>query len=126
MNIKIRWDYDQLTQMTQMFTAQGSAIAGVNRKIKAAQSTLEGGDWIGKGAKAFYQEMNSEVNPSLKRLEKAMEEAAQITKQIHQTVHTAEDDSSKILITISTSSSPTGPGSGDEMPSGSTGKISGM
>jgi WXG100 family type VII secretion target len=115
-NIKIRWDYDQLSQMTSKFTAQGSAIAGMNRKVKAAQSTLEGGDWIGQGAKAFFQEMNSEVNPSLKRLEKAMEEAARITKQIHQQVHQAEDDSSKILITISFSSAPTGPGSGDEIP----------
>lgn len=112
-NIKIRIDYDQMQQMTQMFTAQGSAIAGVNRKIKAAQSTLEGGDWIGKGAKAFFQEMNSDVNPSMKRLEKAMEEAARITKQIHTVMHQAEDKSSKIFIRINTYTG--GPGSGDEM-----------
>jgi len=112
-NIKIRIDYDQMQQMTQMFTAQGSAIAGVNRKIKAAQSTLEGGDWIGKGAKAFFQEMNSDVNPSMKRLEKAMEEAARITKQIHTVMHQAEDESSKIFISINTYTG--GPGSGDEM-----------
>jgi len=110
-NIKIRIDYDQMQQITQMFTAQGSAIAGVNRKIKAAQSTLEGGDWIGKGAKAFFQEMNSDVNPSMKRLEKAMEEAARITKQIHTVMHQAEDESSKILVKLQVSSS--GPGSGE-------------
>ena len=63
MNIKIRFDYDELGQMSKMFAAQGSEIAGVNRKIKAAQATLEGGDWIGKGAKAFSQEMNNDVNP---------------------------------------------------------------
>lgn len=112
-NIKIRIDYDQMQQMTQMFSAQGSAIAGINRKIKAAQSTLEGGDWIGKGAKAFFQEMNSDVNPSMKRLEKAMEEAARITKQIHKIMHQTEDECSKIFIRISTYSG--GPGSGDEI-----------
>ncbi len=112
-NIKIRCDYDQMKQISKMFTAQGSAIAGINRKIKAAQSTLEGGDWIGKGAKAFYQEMNSDVSPSMKRLEKAMEEAARITKQIHQAMHQAEEESSRILVTISVSSGPTGPGSGE-------------
>jgi len=112
-NIKVRFDYDELQQMSKIFATQGSEIAGVNRKIKAAQATLEGGDWIGKGAKAFVQEMNSEVNPSMKRLEKAMEEAARITKQISTIAKQAEDESSKILVTINTSSAPTGPGSGD-------------
>jgi WXG100 family type VII secretion target len=109
-SIQIRCDYDQVNQIASMFTAQGSAIAGVNKKIKAAQQTLEGGDWIGKGATAFFQEMNNEVNPSMKRLEKAMEEAASITKQIHNVMHQAEEESSKILVTINVS---TGPGSGD-------------
>ena len=109
-NIKIRCDYDQMQQIAKIFTAQGSAIAGINRKIKAAQATLEGGDWIGKGAKAFVQEMNSEVNPSMKRLEKAMEEAAQITKQISQVMQQAEEESSKIFINVQF-----GPGSGQQI-----------
>lgn len=113
MNIKIRFDYDELGQMSKIFATQGSAIAGVNRKIKAAQATLDGGDWIGKGAKAFSQEMNNDVNPSLKRLEKAMEEAARITKQISKIAKDAEDESSKILVSIKVSAS--GPGSGEEV-----------
>jgi WXG100 family type VII secretion target len=109
----VRCNYDDMKQIISIFTAQGSAIAGVNRKIKAAQSTLEGGDWIGKGAKAFIQEMNNEVNPSMKRLEKAMSEAARLTKQMTQTMHTAEEDSSKILVQITISTG--GPGSGEGM-----------
>ena len=59
---KIRCDYDDLQKVSQIFSAQNSEIARVNRKIKSAQGTLEGGDWIGKGAKAFFNEMNSYGN----------------------------------------------------------------
>ena len=107
---KIRCDYDDLQKVSQIFSAQNSEIARVNRKIKSAQGTLEGGDWIGKGAKAFFNEMNSEVNPSMKRLEKAMAQAARITKQISKLMKQAEDDSSNIF---KWSDGPTGPGSGE-------------
>ena len=107
---RIRCDYDEMKKISQVFSAQNSAIAGVNRKIKSAQGTLEGGDWIGKGAKAFFKEMNGEVNPAMKRLEKAMAEAARITKQIAIIMKQAEDDASGIF---KLTSEPTGPGSGD-------------
>ena len=107
---RIRCDYDDLQKVSKIFSSQNSEIARVNRKIKSAQGTLEGGDWIGKGAKAFFSEMNGEVNPSLKRLEKAMAQAARITKQISQIMKQAEDDSSNIFKWPGGSS---GPGSGD-------------
>lgn len=107
---RIRCDYDEMQKISQIFRAQNSEIARVNRKIKSAQGTLEGGDWIGKGAKAFFREMNGEVVPSMKRFEKAMAEAARITKQISQIMKQAEDDSSSIF---KWSAEPTGPGSGD-------------
>jgi len=106
---KIRCDYDELQKISQIFSAQNSEIARINRKIKSAQGTLEGGDWIGKGAKAFFKEMNGEVNPAMKRLEKAMAQAARITKQISKIMKQAEDDSSNIFkYTLHT-----GPGSGE-------------
>jgi WXG100 family type VII secretion target len=112
-SIQIRCDYEQVLQIGALFLAESVLIGEVNRKIKAAQQTLEGGDWIGKGATAFFQEMNNEVNPSMKRLEKALEEASSIVTQIHNVMHQAEEESSKILVTINVSSQPTGPGSGD-------------
>ena len=99
----IRADYDDLAQAAKVFSQQNSALAKANRRIKSAQDSLQGGDWIGKGATAFYREMDGEVNPSLQRLEKAMGEAANITKQISKVMNEAEDESSRILAIIITS-----------------------
>lgn len=93
----IRSDQDELAQIGQTFSKASSAIAGVNRKIKSSQDTLEGGDWIGKGATAFFKEMNSDVFPAMKRLESAMSEAARITKQVAKLMKQAEDDASRLF-----------------------------
>jgi WXG100 family type VII secretion target len=97
---EIRCDHDQIQKIGSQFSAQSSAIGGVNRKLKSAQATLEGGDWIGRGATQFFKEMNSEINPAMKRLEKAMDEAANVSKQISQTLTNADEESSRILIII--------------------------
>lgn len=91
---RVRSDYDELKVVYDTFSQQSSAIASVNRKIKAAQGTLQGGDWIGKGADAFFKEMDGEVNPAMKRLEKALEKAAQVTIQASKTFKQAEDEAS--------------------------------
>lgn len=98
----IRCDHDQIQKMASQFSAQSSAIAGINRKLKSAQATLEGGDWIGRGATQFLKEMNNEINPAMKRLQKAMDEAAKVTKQVSQAFKNAEEESSRILIIIRT------------------------
>lgn len=100
--VQIRIDHDQMGQISQIFSAQNAAVAGVNKKLKSAQETLQSGDWIGKGADAFYKEMEGEINPAMKRLEQAMEEAARVTKQIGQIMNDAEEESSSILIIIQT------------------------
>jgi WXG100 family type VII secretion target len=97
---QIRCDHDQIQKISSQFSAQSSAIAGINRKLKAAQATLEGGDWIGRGATEFLKEMNSDINPAMKRLEKAMDEAAKVTKQVSQVMKDADEESSRILIII--------------------------
>jgi WXG100 family type VII secretion target len=102
-----------MNEMSHKFFLEGAKIEREIRKIKAAQQTLEGGDWIGKGATAFFQEMNNEVNPSMKRLEEALKEAASTTQLISMIMKEAEEESSKILVKINVSSQPTGPGSGD-------------
>ena len=101
-SVQIRIDHDQMGQIGQVFSTQNSAIAGVNKRIKSAQETLQNGDWIGRGGDAFFKEMEGEINPAMKRLEQAMEEAARVTKQIGQIMNEAEEESSSILIIIHT------------------------
>lgn len=90
----IRSDQDELAKIGQSFSKASDAIAGVNQKIKSSQDTLEGGDWIGRGASAFFKEMNGDVNPAMKRLETSLGEAARTLNQIAKLMKQAEDEAS--------------------------------
>ena len=93
----LRSDYDQLTDISRTFERESSevkrSVDSINRKIEV----LEGGDWIGEGAKAFYREMNSEVLPAMQRLMKALELASRATKQIAQVLKEAEEECSHMF-----------------------------
>jgi WXG100 family type VII secretion target len=90
----IRSDYDQLRTMAQSFRAQSENIAKQNQAIKANVDDLQGGNWIGKGAQAFYKEMGDQVMPTMQRLQRALAEASRITQQIAQVMKAAEDEAS--------------------------------
>ena len=65
---RIRADYNQLGQAAQRFGAAAESAAATLQSLQKNLQVLEGGDWVGEGAKAFYQEMGQTVLPSLKRL----------------------------------------------------------
>lgn len=94
---QVRSDYDQLQVIQNTFSAQSDALQRMNQNLKSRMDTLHGGDWIGEGAKKFYGEMNDQVMPSLKRLEKAMAEAARTTQQMARLMKQAEDEASGIF-----------------------------
>jgi len=95
--VKVRSDYDQLKQISSKFSAANSAVAGVNKRLTTAMDQLRKGDWIGQGAKKFYAEMDSDVMPSMKRLEKAMASASKAAADIAKLMKQAEDESSNIF-----------------------------
>lgn len=90
----VRANYDELRTIQQSFSRQADAVAQTNQQLKARMETLKSGDWIGKGATAFYQEMDGQVMPALTRLQRALTEAARLTAQISQLMKQAEDDAS--------------------------------
>jgi WXG100 family type VII secretion target len=90
----IRSDYDQLRGMATSFRNQSEEISKQAQQIKAQVDDLQGGNWIGKGATAFYQEMGDTVMPTMQRLQKALAEAGRITQQISQVMKAAEDEAS--------------------------------
>ena len=94
---QVRSDYDQLQVIQNTFSSQADAIQRMNQNIKSHMGTLQGGDWIGEGAKKFYGEMNDQVLPSLQRFQQALAEAARITRQMAQIMKQAEDESSSIF-----------------------------
>lgn len=88
-----RGDYDQLKTIAGTLRSQGDAVKAMNQRLKSAQQTLEGGDWIGVGATKFYQEMNGQVHPALQKLANALSEAGRVTQEIANVTKQAEDDS---------------------------------
>lgn len=90
----VRAHYDELRTIQQTFNQQADAVARMNQNLKSRTETLKSGDWIGKGATAFYQEMDGQLLPAVQRLQRAMTEAARITAQIAQLMKQAEDEAS--------------------------------
>jgi WXG100 family type VII secretion target len=80
--------------MAQSFRSQSENITKQSQALKTDMDTLQGGDWIGKGAQAFYKEMVDTVMPTMQRLQRALAEASRITQQISQVMKAAEDEAS--------------------------------
>lgn len=96
-NDRTRGDYDELKTIQSKWQQEAEAINQMNANLNSCLQTLEGGDWIGQGARAFIAEMNSQVMPSLKRLDKALASAAKNTGRIAREIKAAEEASSAIL-----------------------------
>ena len=95
--VRIRADHDQLSQISQGFERQASNTRQTLDRLKQSMEVLQNGDWIGKGATAFYQEMNSSILPAVQRLVNALEMAQRITRQISQVMQDVEQESSNIF-----------------------------
>lgn len=94
---RIRADYDALQKTAAAFGQQAEAAARSLSQLKGQMQVLQGGDWVGKGATAFYAEMNDQVVPTLQRLVNALHSAATTTTQISQAMKSAEDEAARIL-----------------------------
>ena len=95
--IKTRANYDQLAQIAQRFGREAEATQRMLNDVRSAMNVLEGGDWVGQGARAFYAEMNSAVLPSLMRLTRALADAQRVTIQISREIKAAEDAAAAVL-----------------------------
>lgn len=89
---EIRADYDQLEQVASQFANQSQVIQEMLQRVRSGMEQLEDGGWIGRGADAFFSEMQSIVLPAVQRLESALNDASGATKQIAQTMHQAEEE----------------------------------
>lgn len=94
---RIRANYEELASISRSFQAESDATQRTLRELRSRMQTLEGGDWVGRGARAFYAEMNDSVLPSLTRLEKALAQAATVTTRLERRVRQAEADAARVL-----------------------------
>ncbi len=94
---KIRADYDQLTQISRLFSNEADSVNRLKQALLREVATLRGGDWVGPGAKAFYAEMDGQVMPSIVRLSSAMSLAQSVTLKILQIIRQAEGEAAEVL-----------------------------
>ncbi len=94
---RVRADHDQLAQISRGFQSEADNAQRMTQSVRQAMDTLQGGDWVGPGATAFYAEMNGEVLPSLRRLSSALGEAARATQQVSGILKQAETDAAAVL-----------------------------
>src|SRR3990172_7674583 len=94
---RVRGDYEELAMIAQTLSRQAESTRQTLGALKKNMNTLEGGDWGGKGADAFYAEMNRAVVPAMKRLVAALNEAASTTTKISRIMKRAEDDAAALF-----------------------------
>lgn len=94
MTERIEANYEQLEQVSTRFSQQADEVERLMQNVRGCVDNLEGGGWIGRGAEAFFREMNDEVMPAINRLCQALQQGSQATSQISNIVSTAEEEAS--------------------------------
>ena len=127
---RVRVDHDQLAQISRGFQTESDSARGLIQSVRQSMDTLQGGDWVGPGATAFYAEMNGDVLPSLNRLASALGEASRVTQRISAAFRQAESEAAAVLRGQpgqgggTPGSGGSGPGAGGE--SGGSGGLTGI
>lgn len=94
---RTRAEYDELGSAARKWAAEAEHARQMVAALKQCMDTLQAGDWVGQGARAFYAEMNGQVMPALQRLVNALESASRTTQSISRAVHEAEQAAAGVL-----------------------------
>lgn len=90
----IQAQYDQLEQIAVRFGRQAEATAQMTLRVEQSVRSLQAGGWEGRGAAAFFGEMDGVVAPSAHRLTAALQQASSVTRSIAQILRQAEEEAS--------------------------------
>jgi WXG100 family type VII secretion target len=93
---KFQTKYDELDQLSGMFSSEGGVVGETMGKLKSAIENMRD-KWIGQGADKFFQEMESEVLPALGKLQNALNEGSAGTKRMAGLIHEHEEQASNIF-----------------------------
>jgi WXG100 family type VII secretion target len=87
--------YDQLEQIAVRFGQQAEAAAQTTQRVQQSMRALQAGGWEGRGAAAYFGEMERSVLPSMQRLAAALQQSQTVTRQISQVLQAAEEEASR-------------------------------
>ncbi len=89
-------DYEQLREFAKKFANEGEILAQLTSQIRQSVHNLKG-EWIGAGSDAFFDEMETELLPALKRLHEAMTFSGATVNNISKIYRTAEEEGSNFV-----------------------------
>jgi WXG100 family type VII secretion target len=90
---KVECIYEELEKIAATFGSSSEEIEQMINQIKQRVQGLHQ-SWIGRGANAFFQEMDSEVLQALNNLKKAFQESMTITRSVSSLLAQAEEEAS--------------------------------
>ena len=94
---RIRIEYDSMNQISKRFSRQSEGIGSLNQRVASQVEVLRGGDWVGQGANVFYQEMDDEILPALKRLSAVLGMGDRVTQGLIQVMHDTDEELANLL-----------------------------
>lgn len=80
----VRVDYEALAQVAARFQQRSQSTVQMAGQVRQSYARLQDDSWIGRGAEAFFREMDGEILPAVRRLIEALAEAANVTNAIVQ------------------------------------------
>lgn len=97
MAMKVQADYDELANIANQLNQEAAGVEQLMNRINNLVGQAQGGGWIGRGAQAFYAEMEDLVMPGMRRLARGLEDASRAINQISQILSQAEQDASSLF-----------------------------
>ncbi len=94
----VRAEYDELARIVQQFYEESGCVENLTNQMKSLVDQLEGGGWMGMGARSFYDEMHHDVFPGLERLIHALCDAGSAISQISDIIRQAEEAAARLFL----------------------------
>lgn len=93
----IQVQYEDLNKIALQFGRSAAETEQTFQRLHRQMATLQNGGWTGRGATAFYREMDSEVLPAVKRLHEALRTAQTTTQQVSRDYRQAEEEAARVF-----------------------------
>jgi WXG100 family type VII secretion target len=93
----IQIDYTGMGQIARSFERAAADTQQTLLRVRRYVDSLQSGGWNGRGAAAFFAEMDQEVLPSVDRLQKALREAQRVTLQVARDMRQAEEEAANVF-----------------------------
>lgn len=93
----VQTKYEELETIARRFAQQAQANRALQQQVQRGVAALRNGGWEGRGAFAFFGEMEQQVFPVLARLTNALAEAQATTLVIKEIIRQAEEEAARVF-----------------------------